>query len=212
MMLLQNIDVINLMRRLKNNRTLFDRYDEVIHNHLKESIVEMVNDNETNGSVYYLPHHPIIKEDRATTILRVVFHASSHEKDSCSLNECLLIGPNLNPDLFSILIKSRQYPVALKADIKTAFLQISIDRNDRDFSEISLDRWQDNVAKRDQNKNTQDDKSPVCSVIKPLSPGSYYTHHLKQHEEENPEVLQTIRECHYVNDFISGADNWDTAA
>ncbi len=73
MMLLQNIDVINLMRRLKNNHTLFDRYDEVIQNHLKEGIVEMVNDNETNGPVYYLPHHPVIKEEnhRATTKLGI---------------------------------------------------------------------------------------------------------------------------------------------
>lgn len=55
------------MRRLKINPTLFDRYDAVIQNYLKEDIVEMVNDNVKNGPVYYLPHHPVIKEDRATT-------------------------------------------------------------------------------------------------------------------------------------------------
>ena len=43
----------------------------------------MVNDKVKNGPVYYLSHHPVIKEDRATTDLRVVFDASSHEKFSC---------------------------------------------------------------------------------------------------------------------------------
>lgn len=118
------------MRRLRNNLILSDRYNEVIQNYLKEDIVELVNDN-----------HPVIKEDRATTKWRVVFDASSHEKDSCSLNECLLIGPNLNPDLLSILIKFRQFSVALMADIKSAFLQISLDKNDR-HAAISLGRWQ----------------------------------------------------------------------
>ena len=32
-------------------------------------------------------------------------------------------------------------------------------------------------------------------------------HHLKQYEEENPKVVRTIRECLYVDDFISGADS-----
>lgn len=91
----------------------------------------MVKDNVTNGPMYYLPHHPVIKEDRAATKLRVVFDASSHEKFSCSSNKCLLLGPNLNPDLLNILIKFRQYPVAVTADIESACLQKSLNKRDR---------------------------------------------------------------------------------
>ena len=61
----------NLMRRLKINPTLFDRYDAVIQNYLEEDIVEMVNDNVTNTPVYYLPHHPVIKSyDKTESCIR----------------------------------------------------------------------------------------------------------------------------------------------
>lgn len=79
-----------------------------------------------------MPHHAVIREDKATTKLRVVFDASSH-KDGCpSLNDCLLAGPNLNPDLLTILVKFRLHPIAFMADITKAFLQISVADKDRD--------------------------------------------------------------------------------
>ena len=58
-----------------------------------------------------------IKEERLTTKLRVVFDASSHATGCLSLNDCLMKGPNLNPDLLSILLKFRQHKVAFMADI-----------------------------------------------------------------------------------------------
>lgn len=48
-----------------------------------------------------------------------------------SLNDCLLTGPNLNPDLLSILINFRQHSVVLMADITKAFLQTSQNEMDR---------------------------------------------------------------------------------
>lgn len=54
------------------------------------------------------------------------------ERESPSLNECLLTGPNLNPDLLSILMKFRQQRVAVMADISKAFLQINVNEMDRD--------------------------------------------------------------------------------
>lgn len=79
-----------------------------------------------------MPHHPIIKESRITIKFQIVFDASSHERESHSLNECLFMGPNLNPDLLSILIKFRQHRVAMMADITKAFLQIGLNEKDRD--------------------------------------------------------------------------------
>lgn len=78
------------------------------------------------AETYYLPHHAVMREDKVTTKLRVMFDASSHEEGSPSLNDCLLTGPNLNPDLMSVLIKFRLHEVAYMADIKKAFLQISL--------------------------------------------------------------------------------------
>lgn len=105
-----------LIKRFHNNEVLHEQYDQVIKKYLAEGIVEEVTNVETENPVYYMPHHPIINENRITTKLRIVFDALSHERESCSLNECLFVGPNLNPDLLSILIKFRQRRVALMAE------------------------------------------------------------------------------------------------
>ena len=107
-----------LIKKFKMNVPLYDQYNEVIQDYVKQGIVERVkNDNQTDNRLYYLPHRAVIKEERLTTKLRVVFDASSHATGCLSLNDCLMKGPNLNPDLLSILLKFRQHKVAFMADI-----------------------------------------------------------------------------------------------
>ena len=48
------------------------------------------------------------------------------------LNDHLQEGPNVIPQLFDVLLRFRNKPIALTADIQSAFLQISIDPADRD--------------------------------------------------------------------------------
>ena len=92
-----------LKKRLKKDVTFYSRY----------------KDNTNADTVkYYLPHHAVLREDKVTTKLRVVFDASSHEDGCPSLNDCLLTGPNLNPDLLTVLIKFRKHEIAFMPDIK----------------------------------------------------------------------------------------------
>lgn len=122
-----------LVRKLQRNSTLYNRYNEVIHEYLSEGIVEIVHSKSSDNPIYYLPHHDIVREQRTTTKLRVAFNTSAHEKkNSLSLNECLLPGPNLNPDLLSVLVKFRQHKIVRTADIRKAFFQISLNEIDRD--------------------------------------------------------------------------------
>ena len=78
------------------------------------------------------PHHPVIRPEKSTTRLRIVYDASS-SIERPSLNQCLETGPNLLPKLIDILIRFRSYKVALISDIKQAFLNVSIKESDRDF-------------------------------------------------------------------------------
>lgn len=50
---------------------------------------------------YYIPYHCVLKESSSTTKQRVVFDASARDVDLHfqSLNENLLNGPRLQPDL-----------------------------------------------------------------------------------------------------------------
>ena len=57
-------------------------------------------------------HHCVLKENKSTTKLRVVFDASSKTNTGVSLNECLLFGPKVQEDLFDILLRFRFFEVA----------------------------------------------------------------------------------------------------
>ena len=108
---------------------------------LANGIIELVDQSTTTPAafhnckslVHYLPHHAVVRQDRETTKIRVVYDGSARDKnESHSLNDCLLTGPNYVPMLFDILLRFRTYPVALTGDIERAFLMICIAEEDRD--------------------------------------------------------------------------------
>ena len=81
--------------------------------------------------MHYLPHHAIVRKDRATTKVRVVYDASA-KTEGPSINDCCHTGPPLHKKIFEILVRFRVYPIALAADIEKAFLMIPISEPDQD--------------------------------------------------------------------------------
>jgi len=113
---------------------MLQEYDEVIQDQMKQGIVERVANSVGRNSVHYLPHLPVVRTDRTTTKIRVVYDGSAKSNESnLSLNDCLHKGPNLIPKLFEVLIRFRNHRVALTADVEKAFLMIGIDEADRDM-------------------------------------------------------------------------------
>ena len=121
-----------LFRRLQQTPNLLQQYDTVIKDQLKRGIVEIVDDTEPkNNLIHYLPHHPVVREDKTTTKLRIVYDASAK---TCgpSLNDCLYAGPKFGQSIMDILLRFRTHRTALAADIEKAFLMISVVPHDRD--------------------------------------------------------------------------------
>ncbi|XP_025836052.1 uncharacterized protein LOC112906336 [Agrilus planipennis] len=110
---------------------------------LEESIIEQVPMSENVKSAHYLPHRPVIKNS-ATTKIRPVFDASSREKNQPSLNHCLEKGLNLIELIPSILLRFREQKIGIISDIRKAFLQIGVHRDDRDFLRFL---WYDDSGK-----------------------------------------------------------------
>ncbi|XP_029171730.1 uncharacterized protein LOC114941055 [Nylanderia fulva] len=54
---------------------------------------------------YYIPHHAVVRDSSATTRLRVVFNASCRTSDGTSLNDHLMVGPKLQLDLATVLMR-----------------------------------------------------------------------------------------------------------
>ena len=62
----------------------------------------------TVGRVHYLPHHPVVRKDKSTSRVRIVYDASSKAtSDSPSLNDVRYSGPSLIPAIIDILIRFR---------------------------------------------------------------------------------------------------------
>ena len=66
--------------------------------------MEEVNYPGEVGEVMYLPHRGVVKEDKSSTKLRVVFDASAKLTGELSLNDVLYKGPCLTPLLYDVLL------------------------------------------------------------------------------------------------------------
>ena len=126
--------LLSLMKRLRKNPELFKEYDNIIKEQEKEGIIEQTPENHTTvpGQVHYLPHHPVVREDKETSKVRIVYDASSKQHGQPSLNDCLETGPNLLPQIIDVLIRFRSNKIGLISDIKKAFLNVGIRAIDRD--------------------------------------------------------------------------------
>ncbi|XP_020615574.1 uncharacterized protein LOC110053657 [Orbicella faveolata] len=115
----------------------FEEYDRVIKDQLDRGIIERVDQSEKAQpchQIHYLPHHCVVREDKSTTKLRIVYNASARENGP-PLNDCLHTGPPLTPDILDILIRFKVQPIALVADIEKAFLMIAVKKEDRELFE-----------------------------------------------------------------------------
>ncbi|XP_065675886.1 uncharacterized protein LOC136092095 [Hydra vulgaris] len=106
-----------LEKKLASERDLFASYNNIIKDQLSKGIIEKVSNFESNiGDVHYLPHRPVIREDKLTSKVRIVFDASACTSGP-SLNECLFSGLSLTTSLYSIILRFRAKRIAIIANI-----------------------------------------------------------------------------------------------
>ena len=125
--------LISLMSKLVKKTLLCAEYDKVIKNYIAEGIVETVDSPGEPGSVHYLPHRAVVREDKETTKVRIVFDASAKLRNEPSLNDCLYSGPCLLPAIYDILLRFRLGKIGLVSDIQQAFLNIEVAEEHRDL-------------------------------------------------------------------------------
>ena len=198
----------HLHSRLLKSPELLERYHTIIQDQISKGIVELVPDDSrvataTSNTVHYLPHHGVIRQDKQTTKLRVVYDGSAKTRmDPLSLNDFLKTGPNMIPRLFDVLVKFRWQTIAVTADIEQAFLMVSIAPQDRDVLRFlwftdPLDAASDIITLR------------FARLVFGLRPspailGSVISKHLDNYQSQYPQLIQSIKNSFYVDDFISG--------
>lgn len=106
-------------------------YESALMEYVENGFAESRNRPDPSG--YFLPHSGVIREKSATTKLRIVFDGSARQADSCSLNDLLLRGPDLNSTILRQLLLFRTATTVAVANIEKAFLQIEVESEDRKY-------------------------------------------------------------------------------
>ena len=196
------------IKRLGNEPKLLGEYDAIIKDQLESGIIEYVSELEAKEKVHYLPHQAVLRKDAKTTKLRIVHDASSKEgKRGVSLNDCLHVGPSLTPLLFDILLRFRVNPVVLIGDIEKAFLNVEVDREDRDYLRFL---WVKDIA----GDNLEVEVYRFCRVVFGLNASPFLLnatlrHHIETFVERDPIFVQKMKDGFYVDDLVSGGKHTD---
>ena len=181
------------VRKLRKKPEVLREYDSVIKEQLASGVIGRVEESGKADRVHYIPHLAVIHKEASTTKLRVVYDTSSKSgKESASLNDCLHKGPSLTPLLFNILLRFRKKRVALIGDVEKAFLNIEVDKKDRDFLRfLSLHRMSD--------PSSEILIYHFCRVVFGLNTSPFLLnaslrHHISKFKDEDPEFVRTMIE------------------
>lgn len=198
----------SLLHRLQPNSQLLKEYDNVIKDQCDKGIIERVSTEELSDNVHYLPHHCVVREDKETTKLHIVYDASA-KNNGPSLNECLYTGPSLSPEIFDILLRFRIEPIAVIADIEKAFLMVSVKESDRDVLRFL---WVDDPFSPDPQVVTYRFTRVVFGVTcSPFLLNATRRELIMRHEQEDPEFVELMLRSLYVDDLSVSVKDVETA-
>ena len=110
-----------------------ESYDAIIKEQFDMGIIEEAPTQPTGSRTFYMPHKSVIRDNATSTKVRMVFDASAKpSSEAFSVNECMNPGPQTQPLLWDILIRSLVTPVCVAGDITKALLQVELHTEDRD--------------------------------------------------------------------------------
>lgn len=160
-----------------------------------------------NSPKYYMPHHGVLREDSLTTKLRVVFDASATTTSGYSLNNLQFVGPTIQQELFSILLRFRQHRYVVCADIAKMYRQVLINPQQTCLQRIL---WRENPTDLLEIYELQTvtygtTAAPFLAIRSLLELANEIAF-------EKPDISRIIKEDFYVDDFLSGSDSLETAA
>ena len=122
----------SLERRLKRTPDLRASYAQTIKDNFDKGYIVKVDKydcfNVENPREWYLPHHPVLHPHKPGKVRRVLNSAAKFH--GVSLNNALLTGPDLLQTLIHVLMRFRQHPYAVSADIEGMFLQVGVTPQD----------------------------------------------------------------------------------
>ncbi|XP_055681857.1 uncharacterized protein LOC129789234 [Lutzomyia longipalpis] len=195
-----------LERRFDRNPAMKELYKAVIDDYISKGWLELAPERPVDVSAsYYMPHHGVLK-DSVSTKLRVVCNAGAKTSTGVSLNDKLLVGPTVQPELTSILLKFRLHPFAMIADISKMYPQLVLHHIHLDFVRMV---WRD-----DKHQPIKDYRmTRLCFGLasSPFLATRALIQLAIEHQESHPLAAAALREAFYVDDCVISTNSITTA-
>ncbi|XP_065196475.1 uncharacterized protein LOC135827967 [Sycon ciliatum] len=190
----------NTEQRLRRDAAVGEVYAATIAEHISQGYVRRVDAADVNdGNAWYLPHFPIVKPDKTTTKVRIVFDAAA-KSNGKSLNDFILPGPKLQQDLVNVLVRFRREPIALVCDIAQMYLRISLNPDDRRYHRFL---WRTDPSKPPE-------VYEFCSVVFGVNASPFLAQYVSQQHarslsSEMPQAASVVLDSTYMDDSMTSA-------
>ena len=195
--------LVSTERRLMKDKEVAVAYQQVINDYLDKEYIRRVPDDErTPECQWLLPHFPIVRPEKATSKVRIVFDGSAPFEGK-SLNTEALTGPKLQSDVFDILVKFSKEWVALVGDISQMYHQLVLLPEDRPMHRFL---W----------RNMEINKEPeVYEFLRFVFGGCYcpfcaqftWQKHAEIHQDSYPLAASAVKNHCYMDDLMPSVNS-----
>lgn len=120
-------------KRLARNPVHAEAYNKQIHELEEMGFAKKLTAADIKnyeGPVHYISHHAIVRPEKKSTPIRIVFNSSASFQGH-RLNEYWMKGPDLLNNLIGVLLRFRENEVALCGDISKMYHRVSIPERDQ---------------------------------------------------------------------------------
>ncbi|GBM38205.1 hypothetical protein AVEN_8269-1 [Araneus ventricosus] len=195
----------SLWKRLSRDSEYFSLYTDFLREYEDLGHLERVVESSEPPTQYYIPHHGVLRPDKLTTKLRVVFNASSPTTTGMSLNDILMKGDVIE-DVFQTISRFRRHKFAFTTDIQKMYRQILIDPDQQDLQRIV---WK-------TGPNTEVSAYRLKTVTYGMSNAPFLAIRTLQQLAEDeksrfPLASEALLHDTYMDDIVSGAPDLKTA-
>jgi hypothetical protein len=188
----------SLEASFKKRPEVKEQYREAFKKNIEKGYISKISQEKAAEEGWYLPHFAVIKQDKQTTKVRIVYDAAA-KYEGCSLNDEMFPGPNLQRDIVDILLNFRRRPVGLVGDIKEMFSQIALKEEDQRYHRLL---WRDLEPNRPMETYEAvrlvfgDRASPYLAMY-------ILKEQAKKAAEQHPTASQVIQNYTYMDDVMS---------
>ncbi|GFU46779.1 integrase catalytic domain-containing protein [Trichonephila clavipes] len=195
----------SLWKRLSRDSRKLSLYAEFLKEYEELGHLERVVESSEPPTNYYIPHYGVLRPEKLTTKLRIVFNGSFPTTTGISLNDILLKG-EVKEDMFETISRFRRHKFAFTTDIQNMYKQILINPDQQDLQRII---WKHGL---DAEILTYRLKTVTYGLsIAPFLAIRTQQQLAKDEKSRFPLASETLLYDTYMNDIVSGTPDLETA-